>query len=122
MLGIAGIGLVKISAALLYWHLFAQIVFRRFLTIWIGINVLWTVAFLTACILECGTNLWAFFTQSEEYYRYCSSGISSGYALMVTDIATDLVTLLIPIPILIRLKLDTRTKLLTVLVFMIGLL
>jgi hypothetical protein len=120
LIGVIGVGFLKLSVCFLYWHLFSRVVFRRFLIVWIVIVSLWTVAFVLAILLECGTHLSATFGTPDEYFEYCGSAIPAGYAMMATDLLTDIVTLTIPIPVILSLRMDTRTRLLTLLTFMIG--
>ena len=120
MIGIAGTGFVKLSVCFLYWHLFSRVVFRRFLMVWTTIVALWMVAFILAGLFECGTHLTAVLGGPEEFYKYCKAAIPSGYAMMATDVFTDFVTLVIPIPVVMSLSLDRKTKILTLLTFMIG--
>ncbi len=56
----------------------------------------------------------------QEYMDQCGSAISSGYAMVASDIATDLITLIIPIPVVVGTSLNLRAKLLALLIFMIG--
>ncbi|KAK0714039.1 hypothetical protein B0T26DRAFT_628011, partial [Lasiosphaeria miniovina] len=120
LLGVATTGLVKFSVCLLYWRLFARVMFRRFLAVWCVVVVCWTVAFLLAGLLECGSQLSALFSSPQVYYRYCGSAVPAGYGMIASDLATDLITLVIPVPVILTLIMDTRTKVLTLLTFMIG--
>ncbi|KAK3361888.1 hypothetical protein B0T24DRAFT_724336 [Lasiosphaeria ovina] len=120
LLGVATTGLVKFSVCLLYWRLFARVMFRRFLAAWCVVIVCWTVAFLLAGLLECGSQLSALFSSPQVYYQYCGSAVPAGYGMIASDLATDLITLVIPVPVILTLVMDTRTKVLTLLTFMIG--
>ena len=62
----------------------------------------------------------AIFGTPDDYTKYCQAAIPGGYALMSTDIATDLITLMIPIPIVMSLKMSPWTRVLTLLTFMVG--
>lgn len=99
LLGVLALGLIKLSVTFLYWHLFAMVRFRRFLIVWIVILIGWTTAFILAGLLECGSHLKALFTTPQEYLHHCGSAIPSGWAWVGSDIATDFITLIIPIPI-----------------------
>lgn len=76
--------------------------------------------FVIAALLECNTHLTALFGTPQDYTDKCSHSIHIGYALVATDMATDLVTLLIPIPPVVRLRVDTRAKLLILLTFLVA--
>lgn len=62
----------------------------------------------------------AVFGTPTEYLEHCGSAIRSGYAMVGTDIATEFITLIIPIPVILGLHMDKRKKMLTLLVFLIG--
>ncbi len=120
LLGIAAVGLIKLSVTFLYWHLFAQVKFRRLLIVWMVVTTAWATSFVLSGLLECGSHLTALFGQPQEYLDHCGSAIPSGWAMVGTDIATDLITLLIPIPVVLGLQMSTHKKVLTLLIFMIG--
>lgn len=50
-IGILGLGLVKLSVASLYWHLFSLVALRRFLIFWITLMVAWTG--VHRCCIRC---------------------------------------------------------------------
>ncbi|KAM7203992.1 hypothetical protein V8F33_001963 [Rhypophila sp. PSN 637] len=120
ILGVAGTGFVKLSVCFLYWHLFSRVVFRRFLAVWIGIVALWMVGAIIGGLTQCGTHLYAVLGAPEDYFTYCKASVPIGYAVMASDVLTDFVTLIIPIPVVMSLSLDRRTKILTLLTFMVG--
>lgn len=120
LLGVVGTGFVKLSVLFLYWHLFSRVVFHRFLIVWMTIIALWMVAFTGAGLFQCGTHLTAVLGSPDEYFKYCKASVPAGYAMMASDVLTDFVTLVIPIPVVLSLTLDWQTKVLTLLTFMIG--
>ncbi|KAI1437624.1 hypothetical protein GGR50DRAFT_692141 [Xylaria sp. CBS 124048] len=119
LVGVAALGFIKLSICFLYWHLFAQVTLRRFLIFWMIVNGVWATSFVLAGLLECGSHLWAAFSPTA-YLKYCGSAIPSGYALTATDIGTDFITLLIPIPVVLKLNMSIRQKTLTLTAFLIG--
>ncbi|KAI1630546.1 hypothetical protein F4809DRAFT_636478 [Biscogniauxia mediterranea] len=120
LLGVANLGFIKLSVCFLYWHLFAEVMLRRFLIFWMVIIVVWATSFVLAGLLECGSHLTALFGQPSEYLEHCGSSIPSGWAMVGSDIATDFITLIIPIPVILRLNMSTQKKILTILTFIIG--
>ncbi|KAI1093973.1 hypothetical protein F5B19DRAFT_491014 [Rostrohypoxylon terebratum] len=120
LLGIATLGFIKLSVCFLYWQLFAKVIFRRFLIVWIIIIIVWATSFVLAGLLECGSHLTALFGDPQEYLDHCGSAIPSGWAMVGSDMATDLITLAIPIPAVLRLQMPTHKKVLTLITFMIG--
>ncbi|KAI0448615.1 hypothetical protein F5B21DRAFT_496988 [Xylaria acuta] len=122
LLGIIGIGLLKLSVCFLYWELFAKIIFRRFIIVWMVVIVLWTLAFFIELFAECGLQFLALFAQVEDYAKHCKAAIPAGWAQAGTDVATDVVTLIIPIPVILKLQMSRNVKILTLLTFSIGVL
>ncbi|KAI8962345.1 hypothetical protein F5Y11DRAFT_323189 [Daldinia sp. FL1419] len=120
ILGVATLGLVKLSVCFLYWHLFAKVMFRRFLIVWMAIIIAWATSFVIAGLLECGSHLSALFGQPQEYLDHCGSSIPIGWSMVGSDMATDLITLIIPIPAVLKLQIPTHRKVLILLTFMIG--
>ncbi|ORY56971.1 uncharacterized protein BCR38DRAFT_528345 [Pseudomassariella vexata] len=120
LMGVTALGLIKLSISCFYWQLFAKVTLRRFLIIWMVIVGVWATAFVMAGLLECGSHLTAVFGTPTEYLKHCGSAVPSGYAMVGSDIATDFITLIIPIPVILRLKMNMRRKLLTLMVFLIG--
>lgn len=120
MLGILTLGFIKLSVCFLYWHLFSRMMFRRFLVAWMVVIVIWTASFIIAGLAECGSHLLALFGTPQEYLDHCGSAIGSGYANVGTDILTDVVTLVIPIPIVMKLQMPTSKRILVMLTFLIG--
>lgn len=99
IVGVFSLGLIKLSVSLLYWHIFSRVKFRRFLMFWIIVLVAWTLTFVLAEILECGTRPLKIFGTRHDIEAYCPHIHEIGYALVGSDVATDFVTLLIPIPL-----------------------
>lgn len=82
--------------------------------------IIWAASFVLAGLLECGTHLKALFGEPQEYLDHCGAAMPSGYAMIASDILTDLITLLIPIPVVMTLKMSVRTRILTLMTFLIG--
>lgn len=60
--------------------------------------VLWTAAFVIAGLAECGSHLLALFGTPQAYLDHCGSAIPTGWAMVGSDVATDVITLILPIP------------------------
>ncbi|KAF2121588.1 hypothetical protein BDV96DRAFT_640972 [Lophiotrema nucula] len=120
IIGVFSIGMVKLSVSLLYWHLFATVTIRRFLIVWIAIIVAWTLTFVLAELLECGAQPLKIFSTAADVKQYCPHIHEIGYALVGSDVATDLITLLIPLPIVVGMRLPTTQKLLVAATFLVG--
>lgn len=120
LMGITALGFIKLSVCFLYWHLFSMVMFRRFLIAWIVIIIVWATSFVIAGLAECGSHLRALFGTPQDYLDHCGSAMPTGYAMVGSDVLTDLITLLIPIPVIVKLQMSSRTRLLTLLTFMVG--
>ena len=72
--------------------------FRRVLIVWIVILLAWTLSFVIAGLAECGHHLKALFSTPQSYLKNCGSAIPTGWAMVGSDIATDVITLIFPIP------------------------
>ncbi|KAF2661018.1 hypothetical protein K491DRAFT_674322 [Lophiostoma macrostomum CBS 122681] len=122
LIGVFSIGLVKLSVSLLYWHLFSKVKFRRFLAVWIILLIAWTITFVLAELLECGTHPLKIFSTAKDVAHYCPHIHEIGYALVGSDVGTDLITVLIPLPLVLQMRLPLARKLLVAATFMLGLL
>jgi hypothetical protein len=138
IVGIFCVGMIKLSVSLLYWHIFSRVRFRRFLMVWIAVIIAWTITFVLGEILECGVHPLKVFGSVEDLNTYCKHRHAIGYALKASDIATDLGTLIIPLPLVgfeeafglhkhwltrdqvFRMKLPTVKKFLVTLTFLVG--
>ena len=98
MLGILAIGLIKISVSFLYQHIFDKRSFRIVINVWIVILSLWVVAFLLATLLQCGKVRYLISKSPQDEVDHCGSAIPAGYGMVGSDVATDLITLVLPIP------------------------
>jgi len=99
ILGVISLGLIKLSVCFLLWHFLVKIKYRRFLTVWIVFIILWTTAFVLMSLLQCGKHFSAMFGTSQEYFDKCMLVMPAMWVYLGTDIMTELVTLLIPIPV-----------------------
>ncbi|KAI9666005.1 MAG: hypothetical protein M1821_003940 [Bathelium mastoideum] len=98
LLGIFTLGLVKLSVSFLYYRIFEKPIFRRVMIIWIAIIIAWTMSFVIAGLAECGSHLLSLFGTPQAYLARCGNAIPTGYAMIGSDLATDFITLMLPIP------------------------
>ena len=137
LIAVIALGLVKLSISLLYYHIFETSIFRRVIIGWIAILVIWTVTFTVLGLAECGPHLAALFGSPQVFIDKCSSALHIGMAMNVSDIATDFITLILPIPMvsslldacepfltqfcqILRLKMPLAKRASLVCLFMIG--
>ncbi|RDA88966.1 hypothetical protein CP532_0705 [Ophiocordyceps camponoti-leonardi (nom. inval.)] len=117
------LGLVKLSFLLFYVRIF--VVHRTgaigiMLYTLIVIVSLWTVAFFFAVIFECRLNFWAAWGSTVDVIDNCFNTLSYIYGLCLSDFITDVVVILIPIPLVWRLKISRRRKIAIAGIFLLG--
>ena len=108
---IAGLGSVKLSVVFLYRRVFKVV--HAFHLYSIGLIVVltaWTVGFLVANILQCGTKISALWTSAEDTIRYCKAAAPASYGFVVSDIITDVFVLVSPIPVVWHMHITTARK------------
>lgn len=118
---IAGLGSVKLSVVFLYRRVFKVV--RGFNLYSIGLIALlaaWTVSFLLANILQCGTRLSALWTSADDTLRYCKAAAPATYGFVVSDIITDFLVLISPIPVVWRMQVTTAKKIGILAIFALG--
>lgn len=58
----------------------------------------WTVAFLFAEIFGCGVHVNGYWSTQEKDFKYCSNLDTAIAAFVISSFVTDLMTLMLPIP------------------------
>ncbi|KAI1098861.1 hypothetical protein F4804DRAFT_323668 [Jackrogersella minutella] len=120
LLPLASLGLSKTSVLCLYRKIF--FIHERFLvvnTVLIVLVVAWAVSFFFATAFQCKdpVTLWTTF----EYARTnCVNTISFYYAVSITGFITDLMILISPLPIIIRLQMPLKNKIAVAGILMLG--
>lgn len=65
----------------------------------IVVSVVWTISFLVTFILACGAHISAYWGSEEGLAKYCGNGgFAVEDAFYISDFVTDVLILLIPIP------------------------
>ncbi|KAL5389689.1 hypothetical protein DPSP01_002184 [Paraphaeosphaeria sporulosa] len=120
---IAGIGLVKLSVVFLYRRIFNVVrTFKIYSLTLIVLLAGWTVAFLFANIFQCSVHISALWGSAEGILRYCKTSGPASYGFVVSDIITDVLVLVSPVPIVWHMKVSTGRKLGITGIFGLGLL
>ena len=95
-------GFLKLSITYFYRRLFVtrsgstfDIITKAVLVI----NAVWTIAFFIAVSLICGTHADANWGSVEDQLVYCSNSLKIDNALVVSDVITDGIVWLLPIPV-----------------------
>ncbi|EED14508.1 conserved hypothetical protein [Talaromyces stipitatus ATCC 10500] len=120
MISIVAYGALKLSVLFLFRRIFIGPLFSKVSLLALAIVSAWTVAFFFATLFQCGTIPSRLWSSPRDVATYCSSYkyIQLGHA--TSDVATDLVVLTIPMPIIWRLHMTIRQKLGLLIVFMLG--
>ncbi|KAI0025165.1 plasma membrane protein Pth11-like protein [Xylariomycetidae sp. FL0641] len=122
LLNTIALGCIKLSFLYFYMRIFTSNTGRRkvhiFLITFQVFLALWMVAFFSGQLLECGTSSRALRAASRStkhselpYWAVAFAG---------TDLAADIVVLIIPVPLIWGLQLTTRKKLGVLAVFLLG--
>ncbi|MCJ1439474.1 hypothetical protein MMC27_008868 [Xylographa pallens] len=117
MLSQLGVGASKASVLLLYLRIFIQKRFRICVQVMLGLVAAWTITFFLTDLFSCipVTPL------VEPFYgNQCMDTVSMWYAGSVSDIILDLLILMIPIPMVLRLQLPAKQKMGVLAMFFLG--
>ncbi|CAH0017985.1 unnamed protein product [Clonostachys rhizophaga] len=117
------LGLIKTSFLFLYKRIFTSeysSAWNHTLNAAIAFTLLWTVAFFGAHIFECGTHFYAIWGDAESYLEYCTRIPQLVFAFCLTDLLTNLIIALIPIPLIWGSELKLGKIIATAGVFALG--
>jgi hypothetical protein len=67
----------------------------------------------TSRYLQCDSHLKAVFGTPQEYLQHCGASIPTGWAYIMSNITTDFITLIIPIPVVSSAKIGSVSLILT---------
>ncbi|KAI1843549.1 hypothetical protein JX266_010182 [Neoarthrinium moseri] len=113
-------GLVKLSILCFYRRIFPSKVFRALNTTLIVITTIWTVGFFFAYMFRCGTNFWALWAPLQYLIQYCYDSTAMFYTLAISDVATDVFILSLPLFWLFKLNMTPAKRLAVSGVFLLG--
>ena len=82
----------------------------------------WSIAFFFATAFQCGTKIEYWWTSAKTIQQYCLKTADLELAYGITDIITDLLVLLTPVPLIWALEMSTSRKVGLCGVFVLGLL
>lgn len=121
MFAIATYGTLKLSVLLLYRRIFISPVFRHVSLAMITLVAIWVVSFFFATLFQCGRNPEWFWQSSAAVKEHCGDYkyIQLGHAS--SDVATDLMVLATPLPMIWRLHMSTIHKISLTFIFLLGL-
>jgi hypothetical protein len=114
-------GLIKLSFLFLWKRIFSQA--KRFvLMCWvmIGIIIAWAISFFFATVFQCGTQWHKNWAPIAIFLTQCVNTLDLLTVFTVTDIVTDFIIILMPVPLIWRLQMPKNKKIGITGIFMIG--
>lgn len=99
--GILAIGFIKTSVSFFYLQVFSTQNYRPFIIAWIVIMTLWTISFFTAFLAICGDHgvfSSRIFSDANNVKKYCGSTRQLDFGVLISGTLSDLLTVLLPIP------------------------
>jgi hypothetical protein len=122
MMYITSLGLTRVSILLLYVRLFSTGAFRSYAYALIGFHLVYIAAFDIPFLLQCRPINLAWNWWDGEHEGVCLNINAIGWSAAGVNIGLDLVTIMLPMPRLAKLKLSWHKKVPVVLIFLLGLL
>ena len=115
-------GVIKLSVLLLYRRLFVGSLFNSYSLAMCGVIALWSLSFFFAFAFQCGTDIANWWTSAATIEAYCDNTSALNVAFVISDVITDVMILIIPLPIVWRLQMSTANKVGLTVIFLLGLL
>lgn len=115
-------GFIKLGVLVLYRRIFVGKTFERFslgMCVLIG---LWPLAFFFTTAFQCKTDAAAWWTSAKTIALYCDKSQDIELGFVVSDVATDLMILAIPVPQMWKLQISVWRKIIITCIFLLGLL
>jgi hypothetical protein len=123
-MSIPGIGLTKLSFVYFFRRIFmanrTKSTFGNISSIVIVLLLLWASAFFFWTLFACAHGFSARWSTVAEFHAVCPSSIKSVLALAISDVLTDFMVLILPVPMVLQLRMTARRKLLVLAVFALG--
>ena len=114
--------IIKLSGILLYRRLFVGSLFNRYFLVLYVVIMLWSLSFFFAFAFQCGTDITHWWTSAATIKAYCDNTNAVNLGFVISDVLTDAMILMIPIPIIWNLQMSTVNKVGLSGVFLLGLL
>ncbi|KUJ19154.1 uncharacterized protein LY89DRAFT_780163 [Mollisia scopiformis] len=123
LMSVICIGCIKLSVVMFYRRIFVthnKSWFSWASSIICGVIVAWTIAFFFVFLFYCGTHIEKEWSTVVEIIEYCPNALNDQIAIGVSDAIVDIAILLIPIPMILKLHLDTARKIMVMSIFLLG--
>lgn len=123
LIQVPALGCIKLSFLFLYRRVFTKRVAKQFSWAnWfmIAVVVSWMIGYFFTLLFLCGTDFKAYWTSSftEEHFCLPTAPVHLGYA--ISDVITDILTILLPVGEILKLHLPTSRKFAVLGVFGLG--
>ncbi|KAF2846306.1 hypothetical protein T440DRAFT_521871 [Plenodomus tracheiphilus IPT5] len=116
-ISIVGLGLTKCSILVLYKNIFDVRKFRIVVCIVLAYVIGWTISFTFSHLFTC----YPITVFIEPYYgNQCVDTVPMFLALLYTDVLADLVILILPIPMVLSVRMETKKKLAVIAMLTLG--
>lgn len=119
LLQVPGLGFTKLSCLFFYRRIFntGQTRIFNWITIFlISFIIVWVLTFEFALAFECKGHFAAWWTTIKDLSLYCTEALDIELAYAVTDSATDLAVIVIPIPPVRTTTLESSRAILTIII------
>ncbi|KAA8570253.1 hypothetical protein EYC84_002565 [Monilinia fructicola] len=120
LLQMIAFGAVKLSVLFFYRRIFRGKIFDIASWTMIGVVLVWTFGFFFTMMFECRTEFWAFWSTLSDLLTHCLDDVKFQRVLSISDVVSDILILLIPIPIIWQLNLSIERKVAVCGVFLMG--
>lgn len=114
-------GIIKMSVLLLYRRLLVGPLFNRYSLAMCFVIALWSLSFFFAFAFQCGTDIAHWWTSAATIKAYCDNTNAVNLGFVISDVITDFMILIIPIPIVWGLQMSNAHKIGLTGVFLLGL-
>ncbi|KAI1761369.1 hypothetical protein GGR53DRAFT_469368 [Hypoxylon sp. FL1150] len=115
------LGCTKASFLFFYKRIFSvKQSTKVLLTGLIALIAIWTAGFFLVTVFECGSNIWAMWGTEQDLLTRCVSTWPLALSIGITDLITDVIIIIIPVPLIWQLRLSTGKKLAASVVFILG--
>ncbi|CAK1360710.1 hypothetical protein CB0940_03827 [Cercospora beticola] len=120
MMYVVALPVIKISMLLTYLRIFQSKRFRWLVFGALGLNIAYLITFLLITMIQCRPLSLAWLRWTKEYPGTCNNINAQSWAAAALNIVLDVIVVGLPIPMLWRMDLNIRKKLLVMLMFGVG--
>lgn len=112
--------LVKISILLFYLRIFPQQWFRISCFVSMAACMAYAIAFLLVSVFQCWPINYAWLNWDDEHTGRCNDINAQGWTSAALNVMLDVIVLGLPIPVIVKLQLNARKKILILAMFLVG--